>query len=370
MPKRNLTIHPYDLPGGASQTDVLVTLELVDSGGAPQPGYQLDTAEGVAGTYQQTIRSESITLSISTTEGLTPTLYWLFKAYWGSASGYRRYTSGLISLESGGDLTLPEFLALQAIPGTEVGLTQDELDAIKGAADPSGLNVFATMDDLSFAGGHTHDNKDALDKVRDDGDGTKSLRDDGTYQTAGAGTGTGGHDIYVDGTAFATQPGLEFLGASGSNDTINGRTVIAGLKGDTGNQGSPGDPGPDGPEGPVGPEGPEGPAGAGTQFLGTQDWSYISGLSDQVQGDLWVLANATGAPLDPSGDPAETGDRVAWTGVAWDNIGAGEAGPQGEQGLPGPSAVSSAADNLASIHVSDNLIYVPTITAIQGATGF
>lgn len=146
MPSRDLTIYPYDLPGGASNTDVLISLELVDADSAPQPGYDTVTGAGVVGTYTHTMRSEAITLALAATEGLTPQLYWLFKARWGSASGYRLYTSGLIELASaGGAITLSEFLSLAEIPGTITGLTADEIAAIRAADSPSAANPFATM---------------------------------------------------------------------------------------------------------------------------------------------------------------------------------------------------------------------------------
>jgi hypothetical protein len=47
-----------------------------------------------------------------------PELYWRFKAQWGSLTGYRSYTSGLIPLAAGEDLMLSEFLALAEIPAT------------------------------------------------------------------------------------------------------------------------------------------------------------------------------------------------------------------------------------------------------------
>jgi len=152
MPSRNLTIHPYDLPGGATNTDVDISLELVDANGAPQPGYDEVSGAGVVGAYTATVRDDAIVIAVPATEGLVPALYWVFRVQWGARAGWRTYTSGLIELASaGGDLTLPEFLDLAAIPGTITGLTADEVAAIRGAASPSAANVFATIADVGSA---------------------------------------------------------------------------------------------------------------------------------------------------------------------------------------------------------------------------
>ena len=150
MPSRNITIEPYEVPGGTANTEVAISFELVDADGAPQLGYDEILGDGVAGAYATIVRDTAVTVALQTTEGLVPTLYWRFKAQWGSLTGYKSYTSGLISLaEAGGDLTLVEFLALEAIPGTTVGLTADEVAAIHAAASPSASNPFATADDVA-----------------------------------------------------------------------------------------------------------------------------------------------------------------------------------------------------------------------------
>ena len=145
MPSRNVTIQPYEVPGGTANTEVAISFELVDANGAPQLGYDAVLDDGVAGAYATVVRDTAITVALQTTDGLVPTLYWRFKAQWGSLTGYRTYTSGLIALVAGADLTLPEFLELEEIPGTITGLTADELAAIRAADSPSASNPFATM---------------------------------------------------------------------------------------------------------------------------------------------------------------------------------------------------------------------------------
>jgi hypothetical protein len=145
MPSRNVTVQPYEVPGGSANTEVAVSWELVDADGAPQLGYDEVLGDGVAGAYATVVRDTAVTVALPLTTGLVPTLYWRFKAQWGSLTGYRSYTSGLIELEAGADLTLPEFLELEQVPGTITGLTADELAAIRGAASPDADNPFATM---------------------------------------------------------------------------------------------------------------------------------------------------------------------------------------------------------------------------------
>lgn len=145
----NITIQPYEIPGGTANSEVAVSFELVDANGAAQLGYDSILGEGIAGALTTIVRSEVLVIPLQTTESLVPPLYWRFKAQWGSASGYRSYTSGLIAIaDASPDLSLPEFLALEEIPGTITGLTADEVAAIRAAASPDANNAFATMADV------------------------------------------------------------------------------------------------------------------------------------------------------------------------------------------------------------------------------
>lgn len=112
MPSRNVTVQPYEVPGGSANTEVAVSWELVDADGAPQLGYDAILGDGVAGAYATVVRDTAVTIALPLTTGLVPALYWRFKARWGSLIGYRSYTSALISLDTGADMTLSEFLAL------------------------------------------------------------------------------------------------------------------------------------------------------------------------------------------------------------------------------------------------------------------
>ncbi len=149
MTTRNVIIQPYEVPGGTATTEVAVSWELVDTNGAPQLGYDELLGDGVAGAYATTVRDAVVTVPLQLTTELVPTLYWRFKAQWGSLTGYRSYTSSNITLAAGGDLTLPEFLALEAVPGAATDLTANELAAIQEANAPTGLNPFATIGDLT-----------------------------------------------------------------------------------------------------------------------------------------------------------------------------------------------------------------------------
>lgn len=152
MPSRNVIIQPYELPGGAATTEVAVSLELVDSDGATQLGYAALVGDGVAGGYTATVRDIAVVIPLQLTTELVPPLYWRFKAQWRSLSGPRSYTSGYIALAAGGDLSLPEFLALEETPATITGLTADEVAAIRGANAPSANNPLATLSDLVATG--------------------------------------------------------------------------------------------------------------------------------------------------------------------------------------------------------------------------
>jgi hypothetical protein len=112
MPSRNVVIQPYEIPGGAATTEVAVSFELVDANGAPQLGYDEVLGDGVAGAYATVVRDTVVTVALPLTTGLVPALYWRFKAQWGSLTGYRSYTSELISLDAGADMMLSDFLAL------------------------------------------------------------------------------------------------------------------------------------------------------------------------------------------------------------------------------------------------------------------
>jgi hypothetical protein len=149
MPSRDVTIQPYEIPGGSANTEVAVSFELVDANGAPQLGYDEILGDGVAGAYATVVRDTAVTVALQLTTGLVPPLYWRFKAQWGSLTGYRSYTSGLIELDAGSELTLSEFLALEETPATITGLTADEVAAIRAAAAPSATNPFATTNDIT-----------------------------------------------------------------------------------------------------------------------------------------------------------------------------------------------------------------------------
>jgi hypothetical protein len=112
MPSRNVVVQPYEVPGGSATTEVAVSWELVDANGAPQLGYDEILGDGVAGAYATVVRDTAVTVALPLTTGLVPALYWRFKAQWGSLTGYRSYTSELISLDAGADMTLSDFLAL------------------------------------------------------------------------------------------------------------------------------------------------------------------------------------------------------------------------------------------------------------------
>jgi hypothetical protein len=112
VPSRNIVIQPYEVPGGFASTEVTISLELVDVNGTPQLGYPTAPEDGVAGGYTVTIRSTVVTIPLQLTTELVPPLYWRLKAQWRGLVGPRTYTSELISLDAGADMTLSDFLAL------------------------------------------------------------------------------------------------------------------------------------------------------------------------------------------------------------------------------------------------------------------
>lgn len=70
-----------------------------------------------------------------------------------------------------------------------------------------------------------------------------------------------------------------------------------------------------------GVEGPEGPPGESTNYMGNASWSFVENLSAPQQNDMWVLTEATEAPIRPDSGPARIGDQVVWNGVSWYNLG-------------------------------------------------
>lgn len=113
-------------------------------------------------------------------------------------------------------------------------------------------------------------------------------------------------------------------------------------------------------QGPVGPQGPTGAPGAGVQFRGEDTWANISAIPDPVQGDAWVLTDATGAPDRGDGTSAQVLDWVVYDLSVWVNTGS----------RAGPSIPSGDADNRLTVG-TDNLLYsAPAEPPITKNTAF
>lgn len=111
------------------------------------------------------------------------------------------------------------------------------------------------------------------------------------------------------------------------------RAVTIVSAGAPGPRGVSGIDGPEGPAGPPGPVGAKGDSGTSITIKGSNTYAYVTGLSDQNTGDLWILTDTT------SGGNA--GDGLMWDGFNWINTGPvqgpkGEDGEQGEDGPAGP----------------------------------
>ena len=222
----------------------------------------------------------------------------------------------------------------------------------------------------------------------------------------GVGVNILGRDIVLDITArqaalvgdawIATDTGVDSEGSAVAADealraidTLNPSTwvnigAIQGPQGDLGDQGiqgeigpdgPQGDIGPDGPQGEIGPDGPEGPEGPASTVPGPDgpdgpqgddgngwtsgaynpDNGIVTFQSDDGLGfSTTDLRGATGAPGTDgtNGDDGTDGAQ----GIQGEKGDTGDTGTSGTQGIPGPTAVSTQANNTIVLG-SDNLIY-------------
>lgn len=176
--------------------------------------------------------------------------------------------------------------------------------------------------------------------------------------------------------------------------------VVAELDSGSGGSGS-GSQGPPGPQGPAGADGEQGPQGpAGPPSEDNQQHDHPSEIADYkialdftwssqkiseaignigVQGDNSISIGDIAPPSPDAGDlwfdNTYTLELYVWDGEAWISTtggtgeggsggGSGIQGPPGPQGPEGPTAVSTDADNSATLG-SDNLIYVPPFASID-----
>lgn len=140
----------------------------------------------------------------------------------------------------------------------------------------------------------------------------------------------------------------------GHNYQITGKDQ-AGTPGPVGPQGNPGPIGPQGPAGPTGPQGnpgatgARGPAGADSTVPGPTGPAGPTG--PQGNPGTAGTAGATG-PAGPQGNPGTAGS----TGPQGPPGTAGTAGATGPTGPPGPQAVSTDANNLATLGTDSKVL--------------
>lgn len=187
---------------------------------------------------------------------------------------------------------------------------------------------------------------------------------DDAWHDASSGVGGGG-DPGPTGPMGLTGP-TGPAGPTGSAGTAgaDGPTGPRGLTGPTGPVGNSGPTGPSGAAGSIGTTGPTGPAGSGatgptgpTGALGPVGPTGADGTSVTIVGSVASAANLPGTANTNDGYiTQDTGHLWVWDGAQWNDVGE----IRGPQGPPGPSVVSSDADN-AAILGGDGYIYVPNI---------
>lgn len=300
MARRTVTIARYMLPGGLTGQDVTVTFTLVNSAGIPIDGYRADDSQGIINTLSVLVEDEAQTVDLTPTTEIYPESYWQVRV----KLGRKTVRVAAVQLGTGGDLTIPELLALDPAPGYWDIIDNRLLPDPTGRADQAiGLNIISEQYVIGDA-------------------------------PAGSGT--------VTSVAIS---GLEGITVSGSPITSAG-TITLGL-----------DPGsiPAGETGPAGADGADGADG-----LSAYDIAVAEGFSGDEAAWLSALVGADGAPgadgaqglqgdtgpAGPQGEAGPTGPQGA-TGPQ------GDAGPQGPEG---PSAVSTDAGQVLSIG-TDSLIY-------------
>lgn len=87
-----------------------------------------------------------------------------------------------------------------------------------------------------------------------------------------------------------------------------------------------------------------GPQGKSIVLKGSDTWANVENIVNPEVNDVWILTEATGAPIRSGGSLAEVGDGVVWAETEWINIGPfrgpkGDQGDQGIQGIEGPQGV-------------------------------
>lgn len=140
-------------------------------------------------------------------------------------------------------------------------------------------------------------------------------------------------------------------GATGAQ----GPAGATGAQGPTGATGTTGATGPQGNPGPTGATGPTGPTGQGYTWRGVWSGSTAYNPYDTVQRN-----SSTYVCILPTTGTDPATDTTHWNLVAAQGA-TGATGPTGSTGPAGPNAVSTDADNIATLG-SDNLILVPQST--------
>ena len=145
---------------------------------------------------------------------------------------------------------------------------------------------------------------------------------------------------------------------------------IQGVQGVPGQQGIQGEPGIQGEQGIQGQDGIQGAPGLGIRYKGEVETVAQLPTTGQQNGDLWVIGNR-----DDDTTPAES---YVWDSTLKNWVYAGHIqgpqgvegpqgvpGSQGIQGIPGPTAVSTDANN-TSVLGTDGFIYTPTVLDANG----
>lgn len=125
--------------------------------------------------------------------------------------------------------------------------------------------------------------------------------------------------------------------------------------------------------GPQGPAGLDGVDGTSVTIKGSAPWATISAIVGPAVNDMWILTEATGAPVRPDASPAQVGDGVSWNGSSWLNLGpirgpVGPAGATGATGAPGPAGVDGV-DGSDGIDGADGAMWYSGGTAPLAGLG-